>query len=102
MRLHSATSAAEPPAVSVGGAGTTGGVTGGVAVAELLHAQPNAAAAPPTPPPPVVSVIASVALAGTVCVADPESQDRLVGPESLQAIRELTTPLITRLNVRDR
>ena len=87
--LHSATSAAEPPADSV-----VRGTTVGATVVEL-HSQPNAAAVPATPPPLVVSAIASVAPAGTICVADPELHVRLEGPEIVQEIRELESPLIT-------
>ena len=103
--LHSATSAAEPPADSVvrgttgvavtaGTTGVSAGTTVGATVVEL-HSQPNAAAVPATPPPLVVSAIASVAPAGTICVADPELHVRLEGPEIVQEIRELESPLIT-------
>jgi hypothetical protein len=73
-------------------------------VAEELHSQTNAAAVAPTlrPAAPVVSVIASVALAGIICVADPESQLRLEGREIVHVITELPVPLITKLNTRDR
>jgi hypothetical protein len=103
MLLHCATSSAEPPVESVAagtGAGTgAAGAGGGTAAVDAtdgatlleLHSQPNAAAVPLTlkVPLPVVSVIASVAPAGTVSVAEPELQVTLEGPETVQAIREL-------------